>query len=464
MSSALRSILCAGIAAVAFAADQAPGVDRELRQQEASQKTLAGQAATAAQQLDELAEEYASNKVGDAKQAQTLGGIARSLQRLTGPAAGGDDKTMPWVQARLAAARAGDDQAAELAKAAGGQGEILGRIDGMLRDARSIGGRGRKLGIDELQIEQKRLFDATGKLADGTLGKSDEDLSVPEKVEKNRIDQQQRGLKEELARSLEKLVEDAREEAKLDPDHAKLEEQLAKELGQEGIDLDMQRAADAVKGNRLEEAQEAQQAVLDKLQKAQQQLGALVEEAPTLSDFDQKYKALAELERRQQELMDVTDKLPASSSAEEYNQLQTQEKELAADLKDNADARAAAPDAERAAQELGAKEQKPATGDMQKVLDAIRQAKESLASRGGPIGWCPADPGGSPDGTVPANTPLQQGDLKQKEAGSHWRIDLPPEAREKITQSANEKFPSQYEQDLVRYYRDLAAIGTKGER
>jgi hypothetical protein len=459
MSDMLRSLLCAGLAASASAADQVPGVERELRQQESAQKTVANQAATAARQLDELADEYASNRIGDPRQAQTLGGIARSLQELTDPAAGSGDRTMPWVQARLAAARTGSDQQAELSKAASGQGEILGRIDGMLRDARSIGGRSRKLGIDELQVEQKRLLDATAKLADTTLGKSELELSLAEKVEQNRIDEQQRHLEDELKRSLEKLAEDARDEAKLDPDQAKLEEQVAKDLAQDGIDQDMRRAADAVKGNQLDDAQQAQQEVLDKLQKAQQQLGPLVEEAPTLSDFDQKYKALAELGRRQQELHDVTEKLPAASTAEVFAQLQSQQRELAIDIKDNADARIAAPDADLAAQQLGASAPKPAIDDMQKVLDAIRRAKEVLAARGGPIGWCPADPGGSPDGTVPAMMALQEGGLAKKEGKAAWKIELPPEARDTLTESAAEKFPSQYERDLVRYYRDLATVG-----
>jgi hypothetical protein len=465
MTIALRSLIIMGLAGGAAAADQAAAVDHEVRQQESAQKALAGQAAAAAKELDDLAAEYAANQVGDPKQAQTLGQIARSLQHVAEPGAAGDEKTMSWVQARLAAARAGTDRDAELTKAAAGQGQILGQIDGMLRDARSIGGKARGRGIDEVEAEQKRLLSSTGKLGDATLGKSEQELSVDEKVEKNRIDQQQRQLKEALRRALDQLAEDARQEAQLDPDRAQTDEQTAKDIAALGIDQDMQRAADAVKGGRLEEAQEAQQAALDKLEKAQQAAGPPVEvPIETMSDFDREYQQLLEFEHRQEEIKAVADKLAAASSAAEYDQLEAQEKQLANDMRAVKDARAAAKEADGAAKDLDAHDRPKSSDDMQKVLDALAQAKADLIKRGGQISWCPADPGGSPDGTVPANTPIQEQDLKKNTANGAWRIDLPPEARQTISQSANEKFPPQYEQDLVRYYRDLAAVATKGDR
>src|SRR3954465_8186262 len=72
-SSAARIVLglgLASVASVAMGADQ--GLDREVRQSEPSQKSVAALTSTTAKQMDTLVDEFTFNRLGDESQAKSL--------------------------------------------------------------------------------------------------------------------------------------------------------------------------------------------------------------------------------------------------------------------------------------------------------------------------------------------------------------------------------------------------------
>src|SRR3954471_7853614 len=126
-----RVIIGLGLASIALGADQ--GIDRAVRQQESSQKSVAALTTTTAKQMDVLVDEYTFNRLGDESQAQSLSQISQTLAKLADPAQAGKEKNMPWVQNRLVAARSSGDTAGELSKASEGQGEIVAKMDDLLK-------------------------------------------------------------------------------------------------------------------------------------------------------------------------------------------------------------------------------------------------------------------------------------------------------------------------------------------
>jgi len=166
MRSLVPSLLL--LAAALPAADNG-GLDRVVRTQEGVQRGVASQAEQAAGKADLLADDLRFNRLGDDEQADRLDQVAVELTTLVrSPDA--ELKTMTYVVDRLTRARRGDT--GQLGAAAAAQGELVGRLDRLAKNAQ--GRIAAANGVEDLRAAiaaQRRLHEETGKLADQTLGK-----------------------------------------------------------------------------------------------------------------------------------------------------------------------------------------------------------------------------------------------------------------------------------------------------
>ncbi len=441
-------LVLAGIAlaSAAGAADTDQAIDHEVRNQESGEKSLGALTASTAKQIDALVDEYSYNQVCDGTQATVLHRVARSLDQLADPAAKAQARNMPWVQTQLGAARSGGDSVSALSQASEGQGEVIEHIDSLLKQAQQVGVLSHVQTLEALHKHQQRLQREVIQLTDQTVGKAVEELSVQERVEENRqgVDQhnQVQALTDCIAQLLAPLPPDQQ-----DAELSRRQGLAAAALASSEVGRLMQEAAVDIKQAKMEEAVQVEQKIIENIERAIRLLSAE-------PDID----ALDELEQRQQKLLDADAKLASADARQAYLLLQTSQSELAKDIHDNDDVRAATPDAEHAASELGQQAARPAAADMQKVIDLIRAVREKIRARtGGKLESASADPGGAPDGTCPATTPLWQQELEKTRNHEAWKVGLTPSGREVLSTSANESFPSAYAEELTQYYRELAA-------
>lgn len=459
----MRTIVPALIACAAAASAVDESADRAIRQQESLQRAVSASTKQTADRADLLAEQLLFNRVGDASDAEAVGRIAGDLAKLVVNDQG--SRSMGWVEDRLGRARRGETSA-ELGAASQGQVELIARLDELAKLA-----QGRLAAADGVQalrnaIEaQRRLQDETAKLADQTLGKERQDLSTQEKADLEKLARQERALDQALADAAKELA--AQAAASTDEQEKRNLQEAAKQVEQSKAREETRQAADQLADNRLAEAQQHQEQVLQALERADQALaGAKRDEQ---AELDRGMQQLQQLSQQEQQLIDQLQQAQQQQDAAQQqaamDRLRAQQQDIAQQLKDMQQQQASA-QAQQAAQDLQQRKTQNAAQDMQKTLQAMTQAQQQMQQRMQQMRQQQTQQAQQKSqqqqqqpGT-PGDGGLEDG-RHQAPARGAWQVGLDPGDRETLNQARTERFPARYEQALMQYYQALAGEGAE---
>lgn len=453
-------LLCAAVLA---AVEDTP--DRAIRQQETAQRGVSSQAVQTAAKADLLADQLRFNRVGDDSDAAAISQLSGQLGALV--EGKGEVKTMSWVEDRLAKARRGGGEG-DLGAASGAQAEIANRLDEMAKKAQGAMAADGVQALRSAIDAQQRLQDETAKQADQTLGKERSELSTQERSELEKLARQERNLEKALDDAAKALREQANQAS--DPQEKKNLEDAAKQLENSQAKQNAKEAADQLSENKMAEAQEKQQQVMDALQQADKALSGMKRDE--MAELDKKMQQMQQLQQQQQNLMEQMQSQEKPSQAE-MNSMEAKEQEIAKALQEMQQDKAAEA-AQQAQKDLQKQDAQQAKQDMQKALDAMKQAQQQMQQQMQQMAQQqaqqqqqqqqaqqPQKP--QPDSKEGAQKTGDDSDLKEgdgaKKGKGAWKVSLAPGERETLNQSSADKFPSRYESALVQYYKALAGEG-----
>ncbi len=451
------------LAGLAGAAERPVDVDRSIRVQEAGQRNIASSTATTVKDLAQLAEEIRCNQIGSDTEIASLETSADSLRGLTDSEA---EKTMPWVQARLATAR-GEQAGSGLGQASEAQTGLVKSLDTLVEKMQEKPPQNANDALKQAIEKQEKAKADTEKLAEKTLGQEKKDLSASEKAETERIAQRQ----QQVEKAVKDAVKQIREQAKTtsDPKQKSDLQKAADQLEQAQAPQAAQQAQQDIKDNQLSQATQKQQQVLDALTQAAKTANLAPKTSPPLdaaqlAKLQAQLEALKKLEQRQQEALNAAKLLNKQSPPHASSQMQKIQYQIAKDLAQAKEA--AAKPASEAAEQLP-KSPEEARKSMQVVLVMIKQSKQSLEQQiknGVPK---PKPPQDSLSKTLKANPlakglgNLQEGAKNTNARTGQWKVQLQAQEREVLATGAGEKFPERYEEALTQYYRALANGGAE---
>lgn len=480
-----------------WSADQT--TSRAVRSEEGRQKSISSQTTTTGQEVLGLIDEYRYNGIGDKAKLTVLDTLSKSLEQMSDPNAKGAERNMPWVTTRLSHARQLQNLVAlrsELVDAADGQGEIVVKLDKLLKQLQEQFGKQLKTDLAQVINEQKRLKETTEKLAEKNLGQKAEELNKEQQKDLEKTAEQQNQLEQQVQEAVQALKEQAQEQKASDPEQAKEIEKALEKLTDAKVQDAIQEAAQDIADNQLAQAQEAQQKVLDALEKAQEQLASQSpqQQDPSIAQLEQQLAQVENIQQQQQQLLEKTEALDQSSTPQEFNQLQTQQAQLQAQLAQvqpppalESTAKKAQEAQKEAAQELGEQDKAEAAGEMKEALAALEELQQGLEQQlaeatGAPMPPMPGQPGQPkpPGQPMPGEEPPQlvvqnqsqtvdpkepkelgsellDGEKNNDQGTSTWQVDLPAKERETLTSAQKDRFPTRYERQLTLYYQNLAA-------
>lgn len=486
--------LYAGLAALVLisgpvGAQTGPSVQRDIRREENKQSSIAALTKKTAEDLRRIKEEYVFNGLGHAGGVEALEEASATLERLADPASSQKFKNMPWVLARLSAAREVEEalkRAEALVSASSGQQWIIEELGKLLASVKAEFGEDSAGGfLRELIDRQERLMEDTSKLAESALGKTEAELSPEERAERDRLAEQQASLKEDVRSAVQQMRDMARQLAESAPERAQALEQAASRLEQSQAAEAMQSASENIQRNQLGTAQEDQDRALDALMEAQRMASSAPEQNP-ISELYEQLEQVQDLIKRQEQLLDQTQALDQNSTQQEYNSLQGEQLGLKGELRQMLGQERPQQGQEqfqqplaraeqamgRASAELGQQDKDEAAQAMQEALENLRAARSEMA-----MALAQMQPGrqesqqpGMPDQQSqqaqqqalqtrtyqPNERRALYGNEKDERGRSAWQVELPPKEREVLVTSAKERFPEGYERLLQLYYRNLA--------
>jgi len=331
------AVVSAAVLTAGMAAGQGGGaVQRDIRREENRQSSVATLTVRVAEELRRVKEEYQFNGVGRAEEIAVLDEVAGALERLADPNSSTKLRNMPWVVAKLAAAREAEEilkRRDVLAAASGGQGWIVDELSKLIASVRSEFGENLAGGLLREVIErQERLMEDTAKLAESTLGKPVDGLSPEERAERDRLAEQQAALKQDLNGAIQEMRDAARQLAQSEPAKGQALEQAASRLEQAQVGEQMQAAANDIRNNQMGSAQENQQRIMDALREASQASEA--SSSSPVTELDRQLAEMQNLIERQEALLGETQGLDQGSSQQDYNELQGKQAGIRGDLQE----------------------------------------------------------------------------------------------------------------------------------
>lgn len=433
------------LAAALGAADVS--VERSVREQESVQRGVTANTAQTVQRAGLLADDLRFNRVGDENDVAAMATLSKELDGLV--QAPDRTETMRAVEERLASARRGGGDA-DLAVASQTQAVLADKLEKLVVKTKPQANAASAL--SEAIAQQRQVMEQTAEQADKTLGKERQELNTQEKANLEKLAREERKVDDAVKEAAKALREQAQQEQ--DQQQKQKMEQAAEKLEKPDTTKPINEAADKLAENKLAEAQDKQQQVLDKLEQAAKELG--VQSQDEMAQADKDLQKLEQMAQREQQLME---QLPQAAQAQDWNKMQAEQQDIAKQL---AEMQAKAPqqEAEKAAQALEKHEQPQAKEAMQRTLDALKAAQQQQQQKMMAMRQKqdqkqqqtqPDKESGKPPEQAAAEDPQAQ--AKRKGA---WQVQLEAQEREVLNASRTEKFPARYEQALVRYYRALA--------
>lgn len=369
-----------------LSAAESAAPERPIRAAEGKQKSIANMTVASVKELQGLIDEYRINGIGNDAQLATLGKLSDALSHLADP--GANDKNMLWVAARLGNARQIKELEAikeELLAAGQGQDAIVDQLNKLILDAKKKFGSSASGSLKNHIKEQEKLLADTQEQGDKTLGKDRNDLTKEEAADNEKIAKQQDALQKALDSTIDDLKNQANEMKQTDPDQAKALEDALKDLQDQNVQDQMDKAAQDIADNKLNAAQEKQQEVLDALKKAQNKMDSSSEDP--MDKLEKDLAQIGDMIDRQSDLMKQTD---GAQDQKDLNDLQAKENNLKADTQDLQDRmqqdekdqlKDAAKNMDDAQKDLGEQQKQKAKENMKKALDALAGAEKKMKDR-----------------------------------------------------------------------------------
>lgn len=254
--------------------------------------------------------------------------------------------------------------------------------------------------LSQVARAQEELNRETAETGRQTLTRSRESLSPQERADLAKLADRQRRNAEQLQQLEQQMRDMAGELARTNPEAAGSLREAAEQMRQEAIAGSMRETSDQIGGNRMGEASQSQQRILEKLRDLEQTLlnrhdndtEALVKK------LKQAEQQLDELRQRQQDLREQLQKAAenpdAAAREDELRQLRNQQQQLREEAsgmarqlqklqarKPGAALQRAASRMEQAENDLQAHDPAEAAADQQEALDDLEQARRELARR-----------------------------------------------------------------------------------
>ncbi len=237
---------------------------------------------------------------------------------------------------------------------------------GAWRDGRNLAGD-----LRELTSEQQKLANDTRQLGQATISKSTAELTPQQKAELNKLSERQQQLANRVGDFQKNLATPSNDEGASTEQRA-ARESLQHQVEQEKLDTQMREAAKEVSGNKIAQAVQKQEQLVETLKKLQAVLNDddVTDTETLVKQLNQAQAELGQLREQQESLMRKIDEAgqqpPGQQRDEALAQLRKEEEQL----------RHKSEEMLRRLQRLGSHSARRAA---QRAADHMRQAEEALA-------------------------------------------------------------------------------------
>jgi hypothetical protein len=351
-----------------------------LQRTEMSQREVAGQLTArvtgVAARAEEILSELRGNKLHDPEGERRLGGITAELQRL-------GEERFPAIEQGLIQSRKlsqterreGDPSPRDALRNVGdNQADVLDSLRKMLEQmSRWRNEHDASRELTNISRAQEELNAATAEAARQTLTRSAQSLSPQERADLAKLADRQRRNAEQLQQLEQQMRQMAEELAEANPDAAESLREAAEQIRQEAISGRMRETSNQIGDNRMGEASQSQERVLEQLKDVEQTLLNRREDDTEMlvKKLRQAERQLDELRSRQEELLRKLEQASQIADPAEREEELLKLKKEQRQLRDDAAAMV------RQMQRLQARK---AGGATQRAASRMQQAEDSLQS------------------------------------------------------------------------------------